>query len=75
MRQSRDHATTRDDHRLVPAGGRTSDPTRLRYYLLFGHTCCFCREGGGSRVWASREPLGPWNDTAVEVGERRRTHR
>ena len=33
------------------------------YYLLFGHTCCFCSGGAGSAVYVASHPLGPWNYT------------
>ena len=36
-------------------------------YLLFGATCCFCREGAGSQVWAALHPMGPWTNTGVEL--------
>ena len=39
-------------------------------YLLFGHTCCFCAGGAGARVLVSTHPLGPWNDTGVELNPR-----
>ena len=35
-------------------------PRKGWYYLLFGKCCCFCKEGSGSRVWAARDPRGPW---------------
>jgi hypothetical protein len=28
-----------------------------RYYLLTDHTCCFCNQGSGARVYVSEEPL------------------
>ena len=37
------------------------------YYLLFGHICCFCKEGGGAELWVSSHPLGPWESTGVEL--------
>ena len=41
------------------------------YYLLFGHTCCFCSEGAGSQVMVATHPLGPWNDTGVDINPKR----
>lgn len=38
------------------------------YYLLFGHTCCFCRSGSNVAVWVARHPLGPWNATGIDIG-------
>lgn len=38
------------------------------YYLLFGHTCCFCRSGSNAAVWVSTHPLGPWNSTGIDIG-------
>lgn len=32
------------------------------YYLLYGHTCCFCREGAGSTVLTAQNPLGPYTN-------------
>ena len=37
------------------------------YYLLYGHTCCFCQAGSGAQAWVAPHPLGPWTDTGVEV--------
>merc|ERR1712117_452686 len=31
------------------------------YYLLYGHTCCFCEVGVASH------PLGPWTDTGTDI--------
>ena len=42
-------------------------PRRGWYYLLFGKCCCFCKQGSGSRVWAARHPLGPWQDTGSNI--------
>lgn len=41
------------------------------YYLMFGHTCCFCREGGGAHVMVASHPLGPWRDL-TELNPRNR---
>jgi len=30
------------------------------YYLIYGHTCCFCEEGAGAHVFYAKNPLGPW---------------
>ena len=37
------------------------------YYIMYGHTCCFCKEGAGAHVKVARNPLGPWIDTGVEL--------
>lgn len=37
------------------------------YYLLYGHTCCFCREGGGVAVMVASHPLGPWLSLDLEL--------
>ncbi|CAF3846044.1 unnamed protein product [Rotaria sp. Silwood1] len=37
------------------------------YYLLFGESCCFCREGGNSYVFVSTHPLGPWTDAKYDI--------
>lgn len=37
------------------------------YYLLYGHTCCFCKGGAGARVMVSRHPLANWTDTEHDI--------
>ena len=37
------------------------------YYLLYGHTCCFCETGSGAHVMMAQHPLGPWTDTGVDI--------
>lgn len=37
------------------------------YYMLYGHTCCFCKEGAGAHVKVAKNPLGPWIDTGIEL--------
>ena len=37
------------------------------YYLLYGHTCCFCKEGSGAHVRVASDPMGPWTDTGIEL--------
>ena len=37
------------------------------YFLLYGHTCCFCEAGSGAQAWVAPHPLGPWTDTGVDV--------
>ena len=38
------------------------------YYLIFGKTCCFCKGGAGAHVYTSTaSPLGPWNNTGVDL--------
>ena len=37
------------------------------YYLMYGHTCCFCKGGAGSSVKVAPHPLGPWTDTGVDI--------
>lgn len=38
-----------------------------KYYLIFGHICCFCQQGSGASVWIANHPLGPWNDTKIDI--------
>lgn len=40
------------------------------YYLLFGHTCCFCVSGSNAAVWVAKHPLGPWSALGVDIGGR-----
>ena len=43
------------------------------WYFMYGHTCCFCRQGSGLRVLTSdTTPMGPWKDTEVDVNPRRK---
>ena len=37
------------------------------YYMLYSHTCCFCREGSGAHLQIAEHPLGPWTDTGIEL--------
>ena len=37
------------------------------YYLLYGHTCCFCEQGSGAEVWAAQHPLGPWTNMHLDI--------
>ena len=37
------------------------------YYLLYGHTCCFCEQGSGAEVWAAQHPLGPWTNLHLDI--------
>ena len=37
------------------------------YYLLYGHTCCFCEQGSGAEVWVSQHPLGPWINMHTDI--------
>merc|ERR1712216_64077 len=37
------------------------------YYLLYGHTCCFCANGANAEVWTASHPLGPWNNTGIDI--------
>ena len=30
------------------------------YYVAFGHTCCYCLAGSNVRLYAARDPLGPY---------------
>merc|ERR1712232_413780 len=38
------------------------------YYLLFGHTCCFCRSGSNVEVWVASHPMGPWRSSGIDIG-------
>jgi len=40
------------------------------YYLLYGHTCCFCKEGAGAAVLSASNPLGPWHAMDIELNPR-----
>ena len=40
------------------------------YYMLYGHTCCFCKEGAGAHVQVAEHPLGPWTDTGIELNSK-----
>jgi len=40
------------------------------YYLLYGHTCCFCAGGSGAEVWAASHPLGPWENLNLDINPR-----
>ncbi len=33
-----------------------------RYYVLFDHTCCFCPQGSGARVFVAGTPFGPYRE-------------
>jgi hypothetical protein len=35
-----------------------------RYYAIFDHTCCFCKEGSGARLYVASNPLGPYTEKA-----------
>lgn len=37
------------------------------YYLMHGHTCCFCRTGSNAWVKVAKHPLGPWTDTKIDL--------
>jgi len=41
------------------------------YYLVYGHTCCFCKGGAGARVLVASHPLGEWTDTKVELNPKK----
>lgn len=32
------------------------------FYLMYGHTCCFCRQGSDAITWTAQNPLGPWTE-------------
>ncbi len=34
---------------------------------MYGHTCCFCRQGSGATVQVASNPLGPWTNTGMEL--------
>ena len=34
---------------------------------MYGHTCCFCKQGAGAHVQVATNPLGPWTDTGIEL--------
>jgi hypothetical protein len=37
------------------------------YYLLFGHTCCFCAQGSGALVYVADSPLGDWKSMDTDI--------
>jgi len=37
------------------------------YYLMFGPTCCFCRQGSAAMVYVAPDPMGPWTDTGIDI--------
>ena len=37
------------------------------YYILYGPTCCFCKEGSGAEVLVSSSPLGPWSSMETDL--------
>ena len=37
------------------------------FYLMYGHTCCFCKEGAGAKVQWTNNPIGEWTDTQIEL--------
>ena len=37
------------------------------YYLLYGHTCCFCKGAAGAHVMVSRNPLANWTNTGYDI--------
>ena len=41
------------------------------YYLLYGHTCCFCRHGSNAYVSVAENPLGPWTSTGIDLNPKR----
>jgi hypothetical protein len=41
------------------------------YYLTYGDTCCFCKEGSNGRVLTAKHPLGPWQDQLYDIDRRR----
>ena len=42
------------------------------YYLLHGHTCCFCRHGSDAWVKVATDPLGPWKDMDLNLNPERK---
>ncbi|CAM9121962.1 unnamed protein product, partial [Ectocarpus fasciculatus] len=40
------------------------------YYILYGPTCCFCKEGSGAEVLVSSSPLGPWTSMDTDLNPR-----
>jgi len=37
------------------------------YYMLHGHTCCFCKHGSNAWVQVAKDPLGPWTDMKLDL--------
>ena len=42
------------------------------YYLLHGHTCCFCKQGSNAWVKVAKDPLGPWTDMNVDLNPKKK---
>ena len=40
------------------------------YYVLYGTTCCFCRQGAGAEVMVASHPLGPWSAMNADLNPR-----
>lgn len=45
------------------------------YYLIFGHTCCFCAQGSGALVYVAQHPLGPWTSMDTDINPVVKGHR
>lgn len=41
------------------------------YYLMYGHTCCFCKEGASASVVVAKSPLGPWEDAGYDLNPKK----
>ena len=41
------------------------------YYLMYGHTCCFCSTGAGSSVMTAPSPKGPWQDMNYDINPKK----
>ncbi|KAL1522105.1 hypothetical protein AB1Y20_021748 [Prymnesium parvum] len=41
------------------------------YYLLYGHTCCFCKGGAGAHVMVASHPLANWTDMKIDLNPRK----
>lgn len=37
------------------------------YYMLYGQCCCFCHTGSNSYLKMSKDPLGPYIDTEIDI--------
>jgi hypothetical protein len=45
------------------------------YYLLYGHTCCFCPQGADSVVLTSTSMSGPWSSDTYDINPENGLHK
>eukprot|EP00931_Biecheleriopsis_adriatica_P096244 TRINITY_DN6989_c0_g1_i1.p1 TRINITY_DN6989_c0_g1~~TRINITY_DN6989_c0_g1_i1.p1 ORF type:complete len:506 (-),score=97.51 TRINITY_DN6989_c0_g1_i1:65-1582(-) len=54
------------DHE-APAMFKREGKTGTWYYVTYGHTCCFCKEGSNAIAQRSKHPLGPYEKVSNNV--------